>query len=304
MLNSLVEMSESDFKKIMDINLYGVYLMNKTFLPLLNKGSRIIITTSELAIVDPLPFTGIYAISKTALDRYAYSLRMELQLLGIHVSVIRAGAIQTGMLGVSTQALDRFTEETQLYSCNAKRFHQIVDKVEAKCVSPTKIAELVNKILKKKKPKFAYQINRNFLLKLFNILPTRMQFWAIRKVLKKQGKCYFMKKIILYIHGKGGSSKEATFYQSFLKEEVVGVDYDATYPWLAKKDILNVYKKYEKENEVIIIANSIGAYFTMLALNEMKVSQVFFISPMITLEKMILKMMKDAQVSEEELKEK
>ena len=131
MLNSLVEMSESDFKKIMDINLYGVYLMNKTFLPLLNKGSRIIITTSELAVVDPLPFTGIYAISKTALDRYAYSLRMELQLLGIHVSVIRAGAIQTGMLGVSTQALDRFTEETQLYSCNAKRFHQIVDKVEA-----------------------------------------------------------------------------------------------------------------------------------------------------------------------------
>lgn len=113
-----------------------------------------------------------------------------------------------------------------------------------------------------------------------------------------------MKKIILYIHGKGGSSKEATFYQSFLKEEVVGVDYDATYPWLAKKDILNVYKKYEKENEVIIIANSIGAYFTMLALNEMKVSQVFFISPMITLEKMILKMMKDAQVNEEELKEK
>lgn len=185
MLNSLVEMSEDDFKKIMDINLYGVYLMNKTFLSLLNKGSRIIITTSELAVVDPLPFTGIYAISKTALDRYAYSLRMELQLLGIHVSVIRAGAIQTGMLGVSTQALDRFTEETQLYSCNAKRFHQIVDKVEAKCVSPTKIAELVNKILKKKKPKFAYQINRNFLLKLFNILPTRMQFWAIRKVLKK-----------------------------------------------------------------------------------------------------------------------
>lgn len=113
-----------------------------------------------------------------------------------------------------------------------------------------------------------------------------------------------MKKIILYIHGKGGSSKEATFYHSFLKEEVVGVDYDATYPWLAKKDILNVYKKYEKENEVIIIANSIGAYFTMLVLNEMKVSQVFFISPMITLEKMILKMMKDAQVSEEELKEK
>lgn len=185
MLNSLVEMSSEDFKKIMDINLYGVYLMNKTFLPLLVKESKIVITTSELAVVKPLPFTGIYAISKTALDCYAYSLKMELQLLGIHVSVIRAGAIQTDMLGASTRALDQFCEQTKLYSCNAEKFHQIVDKVEAKCVSPEQIAKLVHKILKKKKPKFAYSINRNFLLKLFHILPMKMQFWAIRKVLKK-----------------------------------------------------------------------------------------------------------------------
>lgn len=67
-----------------------------------------------------------------------------------------------------------------------------------------------------------------------------------------------MKKIILYIHGKGGSSKEATFYQSFLKEEVVGVDYDATYPWLAKKDILmyirNMKKKMKSSSLQIALA--------------------------------------------------
>lgn len=113
-----------------------------------------------------------------------------------------------------------------------------------------------------------------------------------------------MKKVFLYIHGKGGSTKEISFYQSFLQDEVIGVDYDATYPWLAKEDILNAYKKFAKSKEVIIIANSIGAYFTMLALQEMKVSQVFFISPMITLEKMMIEMMKSAQISEEELKEK
>ena len=76
-LDSLVEMSEESFKRIFDINVFAAYRINKTFLPLLHAGSRIIITTSELAPLDPLPFTGIYAITKSALDKYAYALRDE-----------------------------------------------------------------------------------------------------------------------------------------------------------------------------------------------------------------------------------
>ena len=80
MLDSLVEMPESAFDTIFKVNLYGAFYINKTFLPLLTKGSKILITTSELAPLDPLPFTGVYAVTKSALDKYAYSLRMELQL--------------------------------------------------------------------------------------------------------------------------------------------------------------------------------------------------------------------------------
>ena len=126
MLDSLVEMSAEAFRRIFEVNLCGVFLINKTFLPLLSKGSRILITTSELAPLDPLPFTGIYAVTKGALDKYAYSLRMELQLIGISVSVLRAGAVDTGMLGASTDALDRFCENTELYTCNAERFKRII----------------------------------------------------------------------------------------------------------------------------------------------------------------------------------
>ena len=151
---------------------------------MLKPGSRIVITTSELAPLDPLPFTGIYAITKSALDKYAYSLRMELQLLDIPVSVLRAGAVKTGMLGVSTDALDRFCEKTELYSCNAARFKSIVSSVEARCVSPAKIADKCARILKKSKPKFAYCINRNPLLLALNLLPKRLQLFAIRMILK------------------------------------------------------------------------------------------------------------------------
>lgn len=184
MLDSLVEMEEDAFKRIFDVNFHGVYLVNKTFLPLLNTGSRILITTSELATLDPLPFTGVYAISKAALDKYAYSLRMELQLLKINVSVLRAGAVDTGMISASTDALDRFCEKTQLYTCNADRFKSIVNSVEARSIKTEKIAKKAFKILKKKKARFAFSINRNPLLCLLNVLPKNAQLWAIRQILK------------------------------------------------------------------------------------------------------------------------
>lgn len=184
MLDSLVEITDESFCRIFDVNMHGAFLVNKTFLPLLGNGSRIIITTSELAPLDPLPFTGIYAVTKAALDKYAYSLRMELQLLGIKVSVLRAGAVETGMLGVSTNALDRFCEKTELYTCNADRFKRIVNRVEARCVPPRKIAEKAARILCKRNPAFAYSVNRNPLLSMLNILPKRLQLWAIKMVLK------------------------------------------------------------------------------------------------------------------------
>ncbi|MBE5817860.1 MAG: SDR family NAD(P)-dependent oxidoreductase [Clostridiales bacterium] len=184
MLDSLVEMSFDAFDKIFDVNLKGVFLVNKAFLPLLKNGSRILITTSELAPLDPLPFTGIYAVTKSALDKYAYSLRMELQLLGIDVSVLRAGAVQTGMLGASTTALDRFCSSTALYSCNAKRFKKIVDSVEARSIPPIRIAKKALRILTYKRPAFQYSINRNPLLLCLNVLPKRLQLWVIKLVLK------------------------------------------------------------------------------------------------------------------------
>ena len=185
MLNSLVEMSEKDYLKIFDINVNGVYRINKAFLPLLNKGGKIIIITSELGDLDPLPFTGIYGISKIALEKYAYSLRMELQLLNYQVVVIRPGAVATTLLNDSTTALDKFTEETKLYSYNANKFKNIVDKVESKNTPPEKIAKLIYKVTTKKKPKYEYNINRNLGLKILNALPKRLQNYIIKKILAK-----------------------------------------------------------------------------------------------------------------------
>lgn len=183
LLDSLIEVSEEEFNRAFRINLGGAYLVNKVFLPLIERGGRILITTSELANLDPLPFTGIYAVTKAALDKYAYSLAMELQLLDISVSVLRAGAVTTDMLGVSTDALDRFCKETELYSCNARRFKDIVNRVEARSVRAEKIALRAAKIIGSPRPRFAYSVNRNPLLVLLSILPKRLQLRIIKWIL-------------------------------------------------------------------------------------------------------------------------
>lgn len=183
MLDSLVEITPEAFERAFRVNMYGAFLINRTFLPLLKKGAKIILLTSELAVRDPLPFTGLYAVTKTALDQYAYSLRMELQLLGISVSVLRAGAVDTGMIGESTRQLDAFCRHTTLYAFNAKRFRQIVDSVEARKIPPAGIARRLFRIFSRKKPGFAYSVNRNPLLIMLDMLPKRARFFMIKKVL-------------------------------------------------------------------------------------------------------------------------
>lgn len=183
-LDSLIEISEAEFIKIFNINLFGVYRINKIFVPLLKKHGKVVITSSELAPLDPLPFTGLYAITKAALEKYAYSLRMELNLLDIRVSVIRPGAVKTDLLEVSTTALDRFCENTNLYKCNAERFKHIVNSVESKKIDADKIAKIALRIVNSKMPKYVYNINRNKMLKLLNTLPKKMQVAIIKKIIK------------------------------------------------------------------------------------------------------------------------
>ena len=183
-LDSLVEIDEEAWSRVFQVNLFGPYRVNRTFLPLLKPGGTILLTTSELAPLDPLPFTGIYAVTKTALEAYAASLRMELQLLGYHVLVLRPGAVDTGLLDVSTDRLTEFCEHTTHYACNARRFRQIVQRVEARKIPPERIAALVSKLLRSRRKPLVRNINRNPLLLLMNALPDRVQCRIIRGILR------------------------------------------------------------------------------------------------------------------------
>ena len=183
-LASLAEMEEERFLRDYDVNLFGAFRVDRLFLPLLRPGGRILFITSELAPLDPLPFTGIYGLTKSALEKYACSLRMELQLLGHKVIVLRPGAVDTGLLPESVACLDRFCASTELYRIQAERFRRIVDRAETRSISPEKLAALAQRALKAQHPRLTYGINRNPWLRLLSALPQRTQLWIIRRILR------------------------------------------------------------------------------------------------------------------------
>ena len=115
-----------------------------------------------------------------------------------------------------------------------------------------------------------------------------------------------MKNVVIYIHGKYGTVEEAEYYKKFFNEaDIIGFEYTSEYPWDFQKEfsnfIDNIYIKYKK---ISIIANSIGAYFTMLSLINKNIEKAFFISPIVDMEKLITDMMFLENITEEELYKK
>ena len=115
-----------------------------------------------------------------------------------------------------------------------------------------------------------------------------------------------MKKLVIYIHGKGGNADEAYHYKPLFPDyDVIGFDYKSETPWVAKQEFSAYFDSVAANyDEVVLIANSIGAFFSMNALGEKRIKQALFISPMVNLEKLICNMMLWANVSEDELREK
>ena len=115
-----------------------------------------------------------------------------------------------------------------------------------------------------------------------------------------------MKELVLYIHSKGGSAAESEHYRPLFPDcEVFGLDYQTFTPWETGAEICQAVENLKLEYEnITLIANSIGAYFSMNAGIDAMVQKAYFISPIVNMEKLITDMMQWANATEEDLKSK
>ena len=183
---SLVEGDYEKMRRLTEVNLLGAMNVNRALHPLLSAGGRIVIVTSEVAPLDPLPFNGLYSISKTALDAYAQALRQELNLLGQRVVTVRPGAIETPLQSGALTATAALAEGTELYKKQAKHFLIITKKFMGKPLSPDRMAKVICRAALAKHPRLVYSKHRSPGLILLGILPKRLQCFVIRLLLNRK----------------------------------------------------------------------------------------------------------------------
>ena len=185
-IHAMVSLVESDYTKIknvVDVNLEGTMLVNRVFHPCLTKSGRIIIVTSEVAGFDPMPFNGLYNVTKSALDVYAQALRQELNLIGQKVVTIRPGAVRTPLSRESMKATQELADTTVLYKRQANNFAGLAARFMGTPIKPEVLAALIYKAVTSKHPKLIYKKHQNIGLVLLNLLPKRLQCAVIKFLL-------------------------------------------------------------------------------------------------------------------------
>ena len=93
---SLLELSEADLRAGMETNFFGPVLLAKAFAPVLTgrPGATLVDIHS---VASWYAFGGVYSASKAALWSATNSFRLELAPLGVHVTGVQMGYVDTAM---------------------------------------------------------------------------------------------------------------------------------------------------------------------------------------------------------------
>jgi len=95
----------ADWKQVLDINLTGVFLCNKTVVPHLRKNDYgRIVNIASIAGKEGNPNASAYSASKAGVISLTKSLGKELAKTGIRVNCVTPAAVKTGMFAQMTQA--------------------------------------------------------------------------------------------------------------------------------------------------------------------------------------------------------
>lgn len=163
-----------DWRRQYETNVYGLVRVTQAFLPQMRAAGRgRIVNIGSVAGRIAVPFQGVYASSKHAVEGLSDALRRELRPHGVKVSVIRPGFINTPFGEQEQASLSRFLNE-DTYKEQIKRFKAWHVKGHPNAPPPTTVAELAHQALTAERPK-AYYVTPSAmkrLLALRNLLPT------------------------------------------------------------------------------------------------------------------------------------
>lgn len=166
-------------RAMFETNLVGTHRVCRGVLPIMRRqGSGLIVNVGSMAGVLALPFQGIYAATKFALEGYSDALATEVRAFGVRVVLVQPGDFRTGF----TAARRAMVPESSPYAAQANHAGVIADRDEAAGLDPDRFARLVERIIECPRPRARYVIgpaSERLLMTLRHVLPAFACRWLM-----------------------------------------------------------------------------------------------------------------------------
>jgi len=180
LIGSLEETSIEEAKALFETNFFGVLRMSQAVVPIMREeGYGRIANIGSVAGFLPMPYQGIYAASKHALEGYSESLDHEVRQFGIRVSVIEPGFTQTNI----AQNVQLAGQALAAYAAERGRVVDAVRESTTNGEDPVKVASIVLEALTTRSPRLRYLAGRQARLisGLRNFAPDKLFDRGLRK---------------------------------------------------------------------------------------------------------------------------
>ncbi|WP_081415526.1 oxidoreductase [Aquimarina latercula] len=151
------EVSIEDAMQQMNVNMFGYARTVKAVLPHMRKqkmGRIINLTSMGGKIYTPLG--GWYHASKHAIEGWSDCLRLEVKEFNIDVVVVEPGIIKTNFYNAAMEVSGKYYKDSNYQHMIPDMSSEDSQNLMANATEPGVIADLMNKIVRKRKPKTRY----------------------------------------------------------------------------------------------------------------------------------------------------
>ncbi len=152
------------FRRQLETNVVGALAVSQRFLPMLRAAKgRIVNVSSGIGNIAP-PYLGIYAASQFAKEGLSDALRREMRPLGVCVSVIQPGAVNTPIWAKIRESADEIlaAAPAEVVEAYRERFVAFLNanevRAQASKTSAEDYAQVVAAALTAKRPKIRYRV--------------------------------------------------------------------------------------------------------------------------------------------------
>ena len=174
-----------EIRKLMEVNVIGLFAVTQAMIPLLRKGKGRIINIGSSSSLMAFPGGSVYCASKFAVRAITDSLRLELKHFGISVVMVAPGAIESEIWEkrkeYKSELRKRVRPEIAEHYKTLARFGDKIEQVIKK-IPASEVAKAIADALTSAKPKYYYYVGSDAKgAAKASKLPKRLLDWMIMK---------------------------------------------------------------------------------------------------------------------------